>query len=43
MGRSQRDEASEPAITDSTDEASNVTAINHCIDALEDAGVILRS
>jgi len=50
MGRSQRDEPSEPAITDvsvtgtyATDDTPIETAINHLIDAMEDAGVILRS
>ncbi len=41
MGRNQRDEPSEPAIADSTDEATNVTAIGHLIDAMEEAGIIV--
>ena len=45
MSRSQRDEPSEPAITDST--ATNATdqkgPVNHLIDAMEDAGIIIRS
>ncbi len=45
MGRNQRDEPTEPAIVDAT--ATNATdqkaPINHCIDALEDLGVIVRS
>ena len=45
MGRSQRDEPSEPAIVDST--ATNATdqkaPVNHAIDALEELGVIVRS
>ena len=51
MGRVQRDEPSEPAISDVSstdsgaggDDATFVTAINHIIDALEEAGVIVRS
>ena len=45
MGRNQRDEPSEPAIVDSTDtSASDQKApVNHCIDALEELGVIVRS
>lgn len=45
MGRNKRDEPSEPAITDAT--ATNLTdqkaPINHVIDALEEAGVIVKS
>lgn len=42
MGRNQRDEPSQAAITDATDtSASDQKApINHCIDALEKVGVI---
>ena len=45
MGRNQRDEPSEPAIADSTDtSASDQKApVNHCIDALEELGVIVKS
>lgn len=45
MGRSQRDEPTEPAITDSTatNSSDQKAPVNHCIDALEDLGVIARS
>ena len=43
MTRSQRDEPTEPAIADGTDTASNVTAIAHIIDALEEAGIIVKT
>ena len=45
MGRNQRDEPTEPAIVDST--ATNATdqkaPVNHLIDAMEEAGIILKS
>jgi len=45
MARNQRDEPSEAAIVDST--ATNATdqkaPVNHCIDALEELGVIVKS
>ena len=51
MGRNQRDEPSEPAIADSTStdsgsggaDSNYVTAINHLIDAMEEAGIITRT
>lgn len=45
MGRSQRDEPSEPAIVDSSDtSASDQKApVNHAIDALEELGIIVKS
>ncbi len=51
MSRNQRDEPTEPAIADSTttdsgsggSDANYLVAINHLIDAMEDAGIILRT
>ena len=45
MGRNQRDEPSEPAIVDATDTSGSdqKAPINHCIDALEELGVIEKS
>ena len=45
MGRNQRDEPTEAAITDATatNSSDQKAPINHCIDALEDLGVIARS
>ena len=43
VGRNQRDEPSEPAITDGSDAGTTQTAVNHCIDALEELGVIAAS
>ena len=43
MSRNQRDEPSEPAITDGNDASSTQAAVNNCIDALEEAGIITVS
>ena len=45
MGRNQRDEPSEPAIADSTatNSSDQKAPVNHCIDALEELGVIVKS
>ena len=51
MSRNQRDEPTEPAIADSTttdsgsggSDANYLVAINHLIDSMEDAGIILRT
>lgn len=51
MGRNQRDEPTEPAIADSTSTDSGsggadtnyITAINHLIDAMEEAGTIIKT
>lgn len=41
MGRNQRDEPSEPAIGDMA--GADSVGVNHLIDAMEDAGIIVRS
>ena len=41
MGRNQRDEPSEPAIADMG--GADSIGVNHCIDALEEAGIIVKS
>jgi len=45
MARNQRDEPSEQAIADSTatNGSDQKAPVNHCIDALEELGVIVRS
>lgn len=45
MGRNQRDEPSEPAIADSTDTSlsDQKAPVNHLIDAMEEAGIILKT
>jgi len=45
MGRSQRDEPSEPAIADSTatNSSDQKAPVNHLIDAMEEAGIIVKS
>lgn len=45
MGRNQRDEPSEPAIVDSTDTSltDQKAPVNHLIDAMEEAGIIVIS
>jgi len=45
MGRNQRDEPSEPAIADSTDTSATdqKAPVNHLIDAMEEAGIIVKS
>lgn len=43
MARNQRDEPTEPAITDGSDAATTQAAVNHCIDALEEAGIIVKT
>ena len=45
MGRNQRDEPSEPAIVDATNTSTSDQSapINHLIDAMEEAGIIVKS
>lgn len=43
MSRNQRDEPSEPAITDGSDAATTQAAANHLIDAMEEAGIITKT
>lgn len=45
MGRNQKDEPSEPAIADSTDTSGSdqKAPVNHLIDAMEEAGIIVKT